>query len=63
MLGACLPDADKPSLLFFDRSPYPAALDRWHADIQRESPHRMGQEIVLATGTLLVASWLLGRRG
>jgi hypothetical protein len=62
MLGACLPDADKPSTLFFDRSPFPAGLDRWHGAIQREHPRRMGQEVVLAAGTLLLASWLIRRR-
>jgi hypothetical protein len=62
MLGACLPDADKPSTLFFDRSPFPAGLDRWHGAIQREDPQRMGQEVVLAAGTLLLASWLIRRR-
>jgi hypothetical protein len=62
MLGACLPDADKPSKLFFDRSPFPAAVDRWHGAIQREEAHRMGQEVVAAAGTLLLASWLIRRR-
>jgi hypothetical protein len=62
MLGACLPDADKPSKLFFDRSPFPKVVDGWHAAIQTEDPQRMGQEVVLVAGTLLVASWLLRRR-
>ncbi len=55
MLGACAPDADKPSELFFGRSPFPAALDEWHRDIQRESPRRMPQEVIVAAlGALLV---------
>ncbi|MGA8255361.1 MAG: hypothetical protein WB767_02180 [Nocardioides sp.] len=55
MFGACLPDADKPSDLFFGRSPFPAALDAWHIRIQRESPRRMPQEVAVATaGGLLV---------
>ncbi len=55
MLGACAPDADKPSELFFGRSPFPFALDQWHRDIQRESPRRMPQEFAVATlGALLV---------
>ncbi len=56
MLGACAPDADKPSELFFGRSPYPAALDQWHRDIQRhESPRRLPQEVVVAgLGALLL---------
>lgn len=55
MLGACAPDADKPSELFFTRSPYPVALDDWHKRIQRESPRRMPQEVIVAAvGALLV---------
>ncbi len=55
MLGACLPDADKPSELFFGRSPFPVALDDWHRQIQRESPRRLPQEVVVATlGALIV---------
>ena len=30
MLGACLPDADKPAKLFFGRSPFPVVVDDWH---------------------------------
>lgn len=63
MLGACLPDADKPSLLFVGRSPFPAALDRWHGDIQREEPDRMPQEIAVAVVGLLTAAWLVRRSG
>ncbi len=48
MLGACLPDADKPSDLFFGRSPFPAAVDRFHGAIQHESPRRMPQEVAVA---------------
>jgi hypothetical protein len=62
MLGACLPDADKPSHLFFGRSPFPAKLDLWHAKIQHEEAHRMPQEIALAAVGLLTAAWLV-RRG
>ena len=48
MLGACLPDADKPGELFLGRSPFPAALDQWHKDIQHESTRRMPQEFLVA---------------
>ena len=55
MLGACAPDADKPSTLFFGRSPYPAVVDGWHRAIQRESPRRLPQELaVAAVGALIV---------
>ncbi len=63
MLGACLPDADKPSNLFFGASPFPGALDRWHGEIQREEPQRMPQEIVLAAGGVLLATLLVRRSG
>ncbi len=59
MLGACLPDADKPSTLFFGRSPFPQSVDDWHIRIQRESPRRMPQEVAVATvGGLLVRAVL-----
>lgn len=61
MLGACLPDADKPSTLFFGRSPFPAAVDAWHISIQRESPRRLPQEFVVA-GLGLLALRRLSRR-
>ena len=55
MLGACAPDADKPSDLFFGRSPYPLVMDDWHRAIQRESPRRLPQEVLVAAlGALLV---------
>ena len=57
MAGACLPDADKPSTLFFGRSPFPEALDQWHRDIQRESVRRLPQEVVVAAA----GAWLLHR--
>lgn len=61
MLGACLPDADKPSGVFFGCSPFPLALDDWHKQIQRESTRRMPQEIIVATaGALLVWRVLRG---
>lgn len=44
MLGACLPDADKPSLLFFKRSPFPARIDELHKQIQNEAHERMPYE-------------------
>lgn len=46
MLGACLPDADKPSTLFFGRSPFPAWLDAAHKRIQNEAHERMPYEAV-----------------
>ncbi len=52
MVGAALLDLDKPSRLFFGRSPFPKAVDKFHCDIQegREHDHRMGQEFAIAAG-------------
>lgn len=47
MLGACFPDADKPCTEFVGRSPFPTAVDDAHRRIQRESPRRMPQEVLV----------------
>jgi hypothetical protein len=46
MLGACLPDADKPSTLFFGRSPFPGWVDEIHKRIQNEAHERMPFEAI-----------------
>jgi len=61
MLGACVPDANKPSELFFGCSPFPAAVDRFHVAIQCESPRLMPLEFAAAAGQLL-SFWQLVRR-
>jgi len=53
MAGAALPDLDKPSRLFFGRSPFPPAVDRFHARIQHEAPRRAHYE---ATAALIFGS-------
>jgi hypothetical protein len=63
MLGACLPDADKPSVEFFGRSPFPAAVDAWHGAIQTEHADRMPQEGAVALAGLALATALLRRAG
>src|SRR3954470_6515788 len=47
MVGAALLDLDKPGKHFVGQSPFPARIDRFHADIQigREHAHKMGQEL------------------
>ena len=55
MTGAALPDIDKPALMFLGRSPFPAAVDRFHGRIQREAPDRAHLEL-LAAGALAVAA-------
>lgn len=67
MLGSCLPDADKPAQLFFGRSPFPPAVDEFHARIQDESPDRLRGEIAIAgrlgaAVALVAGARTLGRR-
>lgn len=61
VVGACLPDLDKPGRLFFGRSPYPASWDDWHAAIQSESPRRWPVELAAAVTSLLVLRSVLRR--
>ena len=61
MLGAAFPDSDKPALMFFGRSPFPAPVDQFHAKIQRESSHGIRTEIraaVAMVAAVRVLSWL-----
>lgn len=65
MVGAALLDTDKPARHFFGKSPFPQAVDRFHADIQRgrEHPHKMRQEFVVAASlAVVVAALCTGRR-
>ena len=48
MAGAALPDLDKPVKLWFGRSPFPAAVDRFHMRIQDEAAHRFYVELLTA---------------
>jgi hypothetical protein len=58
IFGACLPDLDKPGRAFFDRSPFPAPMDRAHARIQTELPN-LGSVEVLAAAVLASVAWRL----
>lgn len=60
MAGAALPDLDKPAMLWFGFSPWPAAVDRFHRYIQDEAVDRFRHEAVAAT--LLAASALTAFR-
>lgn len=62
MAGAAFPDLDKPSMLFFGRSPFPTAFDDFHVRIQRESRDRMPQELVVGAGLAVLAVAVLGHR-
>jgi len=59
MAGAALPDLDKPSVVFFGRSPFPRAVDRLHMAIQDEAPHRLKYELAAAVAFCTAAVGLL----
>ena len=66
MLGAAFPDADKPALMFFGRSPFPARVDQFHQRIQRESSRGIRTEIRAALAMVFLVrlmSWLRARAG
>ena len=54
MAGAALPDLDKPSRMFFGRSPFPRAIDRFHSAIQDEARDRFPVEV--AAGAAFAAA-------
>jgi hypothetical protein len=62
MAGAALPDIDKPAKLFFGRSPFPAAVDRFHGRIQREAAGRAPLEVLTAGALAVTALTALRRR-
>jgi hypothetical protein len=61
MLGAALPDADKPAQLWFGRSPWPAVVGRFHGRIQDEAPGRFPFEAA-AAAVFAAAALLAGQR-
>jgi hypothetical protein len=63
MAGAALPDLDKPSRLFFGRSPFPHAWDHFHHAVQHEAPGRAPRELAAAASLAAVAVILLRKRG
>ncbi|MGH9113677.1 MAG: hypothetical protein ACRDZN_15475 [Acidimicrobiales bacterium] len=50
LAGACIVDMDKPGRHFLGRSPFPAAVDRFHLRIQREAPVGRWVEAAAALG-------------
>lgn len=58
--GACLIDMDKPGRHFFGRSPFPAAVDRFHTRLQNQRP--IGGLVEAVTAAALVAT-CAGLRG
>ena len=65
MAGAALPDLDKPSILFFGRSPWPRLVNKIHQRIQREERHHLKNELAAAAVFIAAAAGLLRgpRRG
>ena len=61
MFGAALPDADKPTRLWFGFSPFPAAVGEFHGRIQDEAPGRFPFEAAVA-GTFALAAVAAVRR-
>ncbi|HEY2520608.1 MAG TPA: hypothetical protein VGJ19_10880 [Streptosporangiaceae bacterium] len=61
MLGAALPDADKPVQLLFGRSPWPAAVGEFHGRIQDEDPGRFPFEAATAVFFALAAVAVIPR--
>jgi hypothetical protein len=61
MAGAALPDLDKPSTVFFGLSPFPAAVDEFHARIQREAAGRAPLEFLAAGAFASAALWAIRR--
>ena len=59
VFGACLPDIDKPSDLFFGRSPFPRWFDWFHQVIQHERPNRWKREVTTAAGLAVLAAVVL----
>lgn len=63
MVGAALPDMDKPGKLFFGGSPFPASFDALHGKVQDEAPHRFRSHELVA-GALFAAGFaVLARCG
>jgi hypothetical protein len=66
MVGAALPDLNKPGKVFFGRSPFPRRFDDFHGRIQDEDSSRFRtHEVPIAAGFAgaLAALCVLGRRG
>jgi hypothetical protein len=62
MVGAALPDIDKPCQLFFGFDPFPRWFQRLHSRIQRESPDRFRRELVVGAGLATLAAVMFRRQ-
>jgi len=45
MVGAALPDLDKPAVIYFGRSPFPRVVNEFHSTIQNEAAGRAHLEV------------------
>jgi hypothetical protein len=61
MLGAALPDADKPAKMWFGFSPWPRPVNQFHRWIQDEAPGRFSNELLSAVFFAASATVLLRR--
>jgi hypothetical protein len=61
VVGAALPDLNKPAVVFFGRSPFPARVDRFHARIQDEASGRFASHELTAAAAFTVAFLTLTR--
>lgn len=55
MVGAALPDLDKPCRHFFGVNPFPGWFNRLHGMVQRESPERLGFEVTAGVALAALA--------
>ena len=62
MMGAALPDLDKPAVIYFGRSPFPRQVNEFHSIIQREEQHRFPHEAAAGLVFLAAAVALLRAR-
>jgi hypothetical protein len=64
MVGAALPDLDKPAHIIFNHRLWPDAVNRFHSRIQDEAPDRfVSHELVAAAGFAVSAAALIRWRG
>jgi hypothetical protein len=61
MAGAALPDIDKPTMLWFGRSPWPSAVNKFHGVIQHEAADRWPLEFLAACAFAAAALTALRR--
>jgi hypothetical protein len=61
MVGAALPDLDKPTHVFFHHRLWPDAVNRFHSRIQDEAPHRFASHELSAAATFALSTAALIR--